>query len=199
MNKGWSALLWPFVPILALLLYAGLRSFSVPPQTWSRPELAAGFILMVALSAFGSARRVAKVRLGRRPDSDAERQMINQWLSRLSMSGKPPEIVQFSFLRRTPHPQDAYFLGLGIQRWSRTDIVRLLFEDQWIALAVFRDQELNKLIELVIFDARTTAIEYVPEKKRFRIGSRSFDMVEYTPELTTLANQLAHGSAAVLH
>jgi hypothetical protein len=124
--------------------------------------------------------------------------MVDQWLGQLSMPGAQPSIVQFRFAQRTPHPQRAVFFDY--RNWNRTDLVRLLFEDRWIVLAVFFEQDFNRLRELAVFDARKTTIEYLPEQNRFRIGSRRFDMVEYTPELERLggrAERMAEERSAV--
>jgi type III secretory pathway component EscS len=134
--------------------------------------VAVGFVF----GAFDALRTARAVWLANLPECVVEHETIRGWSSRLTSESTWPDIVQFA----------------ADESWTDgTVVVRLLQKDNWIVLASLLKADPTKILTLSIFDGRTTTISYSQGQRRFRIGDRKFRRVEFTPELTVLANRLA--------
>jgi hypothetical protein len=134
-----------------------------------------------------------EVEMGKSPVCEGERQQVGRWLTQLKSAGKLPGIIQFAANDLYFGPYSMLWAGKAVRRM----LVRLFVENRWIVVASFHDEDVDKMPTLTIFDTHLTTVSYFPERRCLQIGNREFRMVDFTPELTSLVNQLAQGSAKV--
>jgi hypothetical protein len=161
-----------------------------------RPDprvLSVGFALMFILFAVDKAMVSRTVHLGRSAKCTSERERIQRWLSLLSQPGRHDKVIQFSANPRLRSYQTiSVFEDLVLRRSGITrELVRVLVDGPWIAVAVFSNEDFTKLRDMFVFDSRQTPPLYHPSRKSWRIGRKKFQMVDFTPELSALEKSLA--------
>jgi hypothetical protein len=177
---------WRYAPACAEaawpISYAAFVLFSIHLTSWAGMVCLVAVIAGLVYSAIDGIRIALAINLASRPACASERDTVGRWILQLTEESTSPGIIQFS-------ADDSWADGRVI--------VRLLRQENWIVVATLLEKNPTKLLTLSIFDARCAVIQDSPERKRLRIGDRKFRKVDFTPELTALADQLSQSSATV--
>jgi len=193
-NKGslFAQLGYGFVFVL---LYSGLRLW-LHIHFWRESGMHAiwlGLVMLLFICfAIAMSRLQPEIKLGRSPACESERQRVSRWITQ-SKSIRPG-VIQFS---ANSDQYRSLSTVLFSDRWKLRVLVRLFVEDGWIVVARFEEEDIDTEPTLAILDARSSMIAYSPERKLLQLGNLKFRMVDFTPELTALAQRLQQGRATV--